>query len=204
MDRKGQSAGLAKEKRILRKALKEKLFSLDGALCEKASAEIYEKLVSLPELDRAAVVFCYVSIPHEVETRTFIEYLIGRGKTVCVPRCMEDGIMEARAIKSLADLAPSPPFGIAEPDGSAELVGPARIDLAVVPGLAFDRQGRRLGKGGGYYDRFLAKCGAVKCGVCFDAMLEDVLPAGLFDVPMDIVLTDRAVIRLYNTEETYA
>jgi len=195
---------LDKEKKKARGFLKSRLLSIGEDACKKASGDIYDRLTSLPELDQAQTVFCYISIPHEVETLSIIEYLLGRGKRVCVPRCMKNGIMDARLLTGLAELTPKPPFDIPEPAESAVLVKPEDIDFAIVPGLAFDRQGGRIGKGAGYYDRYLRKCRAVKCGVCFDDMLIDRLPMGENDVPMDIVLTDKVLIRFTKMEETHA
>lgn len=197
-------AVLDKEKKKARSLLKNRLLSIGADACKKASGDIYDRLISLPELDRAQTVFCYINIPHEVETRSVIEYLLGRGKKVCVPRCMTNGIMDARVLTSLAGLAPKPPFGIPEPGETSVLVKPEDIDFAIVPGLAFDRQGGRIGKGAGYYDRYLRNCRAIKCGVCFDDMLVDRLPMGITDIRMDIVLTDKVFIRFTKMEETHA
>jgi 5-formyltetrahydrofolate cyclo-ligase len=84
------------------------------------------------------------------------------------------------------------------------IVDPAEIDFAIIPGLAFDRHGNRLGRGAGYYDRYLRHCRAVRCGVCHDIMLLDSIPVGNDDVPMDIIVTDKSLIRFKKTEETNA
>jgi len=204
MTGKNIDEALEKEKKNLRSILKSRLLSMDDDACREASGAIFEGLVSIPELNRAQTVFCYVSIPHEVGTRGIIEYLLGKGKRVCVPRCMKDGEMDARVLRSMADLTPKPPFGIPEPDESFGLVEPGDIDFAIIPGLAFDRRGGRIGRGAGYYDRYLRKCRAIKCGVCFDRMLVDRLPMGKTDVGMDIVLTDKVLIRFDKMEETHA
>ncbi len=99
-------------------------------------------------------------------------------------------------IRSLDELVPGT-WGILEPPENSRKVVPAEeIDLAVVPGLAFDRQFNRLGYGAGYYDRFLPKLkkNAVKAGICYSIQLIDQIPVEAFDIAMDIIVTDTEVL----------
>lgn len=192
------------EKKSLRSEIKKLLRSMDDKDARVASAVIAGKVLSLPELQRANVVFCYVGIDGEVQTRSLIQSLLKSGKKVCVPRCKSGGIMDACYINSLDELKSRPPFGIPEPDSDAEAADPGVIDFAIVPGLAFDRKGNRLGKGAGYYDRYLEKCRAVKCGVCFDIMLKDGVPVDAFDILMDIIVTENSILRIEKSEGSNA
>lgn len=184
---------LQKDKNILRAAMREKARLMKEGEVISASETIAGRLFSLPQMLDANIVFCYVSIEQEVQTYSIIEKLLDMGKKVCVPKCYRGGIMDARLISSLENLTPCSPFGILEPSDAAEMVDPAMIDFAIVPGLAFDRKGRRLGKGAGYYDRYLRSVKAVKCGVCFDEMLIDSVAVGAYDIPMDIVVTEDSI-----------
>jgi len=83
------------------------------------------------------------------------------------------------------------PFGMAEPAADLPEVRPEAIQLALVPGFAFDRRGWRLGYGGGYFDRFLANYLGVSIGVVFHALLMDAIPRNSFDVPMDWIVTEQ-------------
>jgi len=103
--------------------------------------------------------------------------------------------MEARVIKSLDDLHPGK-FGIPEPDASARLLLPGEIDLAVVPCIAADRQGYRLGHGGGYYDRYLAQTKCTTVCLCRGRLLQNELPRDAFDMPINSILTENACINI--------
>lgn len=194
----GQS--VSERKKRLRSEMKKLAGILDDKDARIASVIIAGKLLNIPELQKANVVFCYVSIRGEVQTRSLIRSLIICGKKVCVPRCGKDGIMDACYINGPDDLVPRPPFGIPEPDMDAEVADPSDIDIIIVPGLAFDRSGNRLGKGAGYYDRYLNKCRAFKCGVCFDEMLVESVPADVYDITMDMIITENSIIRIEKAE----
>ena len=107
---------------------------------------------------------------------------------------MGPGVMQARAVRSLEELAPAGPYGIPEPPAGAPEVPPQRLALCVLPCLAAAPDGTRLGYGGGYYDRFLPlACNAVKIALCRAALLEPVLPRECHDVRADFVLTEDAL-----------
>ena len=107
---------------------------------------------------------------------------------------MGPGVMQARAVRSLEELAPAGPYGIPEPPAGAPEVPPQRLALCVLPCLAAAPDGTRLGYGGGYYDRFLPlACNAVKIALCRAALLELVLPRECHDVRADFVLTEDAL-----------
>lgn len=107
---------------------------------------------------------------------------------------MGPGMMQARAVRSLEELAPAGPYGIPEPPAGAPEVPPQRLALCVLPCLAAAPDGTRLGYGGGYYDRFLPlACNAVKIALCRAVLLEPVLPRECHDVRADFVLTEDAL-----------
>lgn len=100
-------------------------------------------------------------------------------------------------VGALDDLVPGA-YGIPEPKDGLQAVEPTRIDVVIVPALAYDRRGYRLGYGGGYYDRFLPTLSAqaVKVGVQYDLLVWDALPVGPHDVSVDWVITERSVVEV--------
>ena len=85
-------------------------------------------------------------------------------------------------------------FGILEPSEDCEAVPESEIDLIIVPGVAFDRQLNRMGRGKGYYDRLLSTLQAPKIGICFDFQLQDTVPTESFDKKMDMIITEKEII----------
>ena len=156
-----------------------------------------EKVIKLPEFHAAQVVMIFLNTETEIDTVAIALAAWAGDKTVLVPRVsISDRHMIALECRSLhAGLLPGS-YGILEPvDGEAWPI--ESIDLVVVPGLAFDRQGNRLGQGAGFYDRFFATDGmrATTCALGFDEQLIDAVPVSSDDWPMDIVVTDRTIIR---------
>ena len=167
-----------------KKALRKELLSLRKSIIPKAlSMKLLEKY---PEFLESRTVFCYISAHGEVATYGIIQELL-KDKKVLVPYCInEDGDMIACTIDSLEDIKEGR-FKIPEPKSPVEFPK-ERVDFVIVPGVAFDKNGYRLGYGKGYYDRFLEGITPFKLGVCQrEFFLEDV-PHGKFDVRMDNVL----------------
>lgn len=161
----------------------------DASSRESAGAAICRKVLDDPLYKEARTVFCYVSTPLEPDTAAIIADAIASGKCLCVPRCIGKGIMEAVRISSPADLRPGA-YGIPEPAEGLPQVSPADIDLAIVPCIAAGRDGRRIGHGAGYYDRFLAPIRAKRVCLCFKAMLRDDIPMDAHDLLMDKVISE--------------
>ena len=148
----------------------------------------------------AALVFCYVGDGWEVPTAGIIESLLADGIRVCVPRCRNDGekgIMDAVEITSLSDLHRGM-YDLLEPDEDAPAVDPASITLAIVPATAFDTAGYRLGRGGGYYDRFLTllQPDCVTVGLAYDAFVLDAVPKEEYDLAVTHILTETGPVWL--------
>ena len=132
----------------------------------------------------------------EINTRPILEHILSAGKRLGVPRCIEKGVMEVRSVTSLDQLKPGM-YGIPEPDEACPLICPGEIDLAFVPCLSCSRDGRRLGYGGGYYDRYLARTGCRRIALCQEKMTEEAIPAEEWDLRMDGVITEK---RIYNVK----
>lgn len=136
----------------------------------------------------------YAAIPPEAELKPVLEEILRQGKRLLLPRCDSDGTMTAREIRDLTELQPGA-YGILEPDPDAPVVPADEIDLILVPGLAFDRHGRRMGRGKGYYDRFLTGYAGKTMGIC--TLLVPEVPVEPLDRTMDAVVTDSGI---YYTE----
>ena len=155
----------------------------DGALCRYVLESEWFR--------QANVIMAYAAIPPEVNLSPVLEAILAAGKTLVLPRCEADGIMTARRIDDFSQLI-SGAYGIREPKPDAPVVPAAEIDLILVPGLAFDRTGRRLGRGKGYYDRFLANFHGKTMGICGQLMPE--VPMEQHDITMDAVATEHGII----------
>lgn len=143
---------------------------------------------------RANRVALYAALADELPTRACFEALAANGRTALLPRVESDGVLGFRAVTRWEDLQPGR-YGVLAPPESAERVVPAAGDLALVPGLAFDLRGMRLGRGGGHYDRAFAAsaAGPLLCGVAYRFQLIESVPHGSHDRRMDAIVTERGL-----------
>lgn len=156
------------------------------------SSDIAESLFRLEQYKNAKSVMLFASFGNEVGTHEIIRKSLAN-KTVLLPK-VESHEIEPSLILDFDSLVPSGKWGILEP---IELMKVAykNIDLVLVPGIAFDRRGFRLGFGFGYYDKFLKKVPkAVKIGLAFDFQVVDKIPKEEHDVPVDFIITEKRVI----------
>ena len=179
---------MSSEKASLRIEIKAALASIPAPELLRRSGVIFSRVEQSELFARAATVALYHSLPGEPSTTAFIERWQGR-KTILLP-CVTDAGMLFRRFDGDCRTGC---FGIKEPTGAE--VSPENIDFMVVPGMAFDRLGNRLGRGKGYYDRYLdgaAKEGIdIPCiGVCFSFQYFDSIPHAPHDRRMDAVITD--------------
>ena len=153
------------------------------------SRRIAKRLYDSASWQQASSIFCYIGTGWEVETESILRTALLEGRRVGVPLCLADGIMEARELLSWDALVPGA-FHIPEPRHDAPFLAPETFDLAIIPAVAFDRDGYRLGRGGGYYDRYLTGISCEKMGLCFDQFLLPSVPCEEHDVRMDRILTE--------------
>ena len=150
-------------------------------------AAVIDQLYRHPRIRQAHTLLLYSALPDEIPTQALTDRLTAEGKTVVLPRVVNATDMELRYYTGRRDLQQGA-FGIMEPVGEL-FTAYSGIDVAVIPGMAFDRQGHRLGRGMGYYDRFLSRVPFLyKIGVCFPWQVVDQVPADQHDMPMDEVL----------------
>ncbi|RXE56163.1 5-formyltetrahydrofolate cyclo-ligase [Methanoculleus taiwanensis] len=166
---------------------------LSGDAVTRMSNAIRENVT--PLLDRYTTIMVYAAKEPEVETRDLIAGLLAGGKRIVVP-IIERATCSLRLsyIDDLSVLVPGT-FGVPEPLGSEIPADPAEIEVIVIPMLAFDRQGNRLGYGAGYYDRFLERCSQpVRIGIAYSCQEVERLPSEPDDVAMDFIVTEKAII----------
>lgn len=175
------------QKAELREVLKKERSSLSATQREHWDEEILSKFWQLPEYVAGEKIMVYLSFGDEINTWPILDKAWQDGKRIFVPKVRKyPNEMIVIEIESKADLKPSL-WGIYEPI-IEEPVDPRILDLVVVPGLAFDAQGYRLGYGGGYYDRFLPQTLGYKVGFCYQQFLQDI-PIFPWDQPVDLVIT---------------
>ncbi len=190
-----REATRARKERLRKRVLAARM-SLDRGRVEVGERAILEKVLGLEVYRRAEFVHTYVSSKeNEVDTRALIGTCLAQGKRVAVPVVMPGTRTMAHALIDGLDQLVVGPWGLAQPDPAAAVWLPseARIGLVVVPGLAFDRRGHRIGWGGGYYDRFLAQVQTIKIGLCYDELVLDCIPGEPHDVPVDMVVAETAI-----------
>ena len=189
----GSAEGLAEEKAALRARMLAVRRSIPPDERARLGGVVTERLASVPEVGAARTVLVFSSFGSEIPTGSLIERLADSGRTVLLPFLVE-GRMDAGRIAAGEPLAATE-YGPAEPPHRVP-VDPGVVDLAVVPGLAFDRQGHRLGYGGGHYDRYLGRLrrGVPLVGICFHDQIVETVPHGPHDERVDLVVTDREVM----------
>lgn len=180
-------------KAILRRRALARRSSLQPAEREARDGEILNRLVGLPDFQRAARVLFYVSFGSEVDTHQLMTRCFG-GKDVIVPRVNgnELHLHELTALDQLRAGA----FGILEPRTDLPEVDPASVAIILVPGAAFDLRGHRIGYGKGYYDRLLHGVSALKIGLCYDRQIIDAVPDEEHDIPVDVLITNERLVDL--------
>lgn len=186
------------DKRALRKEAKIERAAIPAAVRLEKSAAVLAALSELPAFQKAAHIFCFVSFRAEVETKPIIEHLWRHGKQVYIPYIHESHtVMRASQLRSFDELEIGY-YGVMEQKHEFVTLTPAdTIDLILTPGLLFDRDGYRIGYGGGYYDGFFASLNhpVVKIGICFEEQIRAQLPHDEHDVPVDLIVTDERVYR---------
>jgi 5-formyltetrahydrofolate cyclo-ligase len=194
---------LLEEKRALRREMGKERAALSEEDRRLKSAAACARLLQLPELAGPGrrTVAGYVSLARhgELDPAPALDALAGRGDRIAYPRVAGDAAALAFHLAARAALVPGR-FGLLEPPADAPAVPAAALDLVVVPGVAFDAAGGRVGFGGGFYDRTFQpdRLGGGRpalVGLCFDLQVVGRCPAGPLDVPVDLIVTESRVLR---------
>jgi 5-formyltetrahydrofolate cyclo-ligase len=195
-------------KNVLRKTFLQKRDAIPAQAVKEKSAVIIQKLLSLEEVQRAQIIFSYISFKSEVYTHGLIKSLI-KSKVVVVP-IVTDTQKKTLLLSQLQNWSYVSPgfYGILEPRKEYLKEVPYKdIDVAVVPGVLFDKKCHRIGYGGGYFDRLLKKLTAKKIGLAFDTQIIEAIPREKHDASMDKIITDKRIIqcnkKINNLSKTY-
>ena len=178
------------DKDTLRRRIRARKSLLDAVEAAKAAEQVFSRLESLVAFTMADRILIYNSLPDELSTRDFIS----RWKSVkhfFLPRV--NGI-DLDILPYDSTRMSLGAFLIEEPQGD-DITDPALMELIIVPAMAYDRKGNRLGRGKGYYDRLLPRSKALRIGVAYDFQLVDELETDPFDQPVDIVITESGIYR---------
>jgi 5-formyltetrahydrofolate cyclo-ligase len=176
-------------KAALRRKIRVRLDKISAAGREASSLKLCAILREQSFFQNAATILFFAPLPDEPDLWPLLQEALAAGKIVALPQfnaatqnyCV-------RRVENLQEEIVTGQFGVREPKSSCAEIAPDKIDLALVPGVAFDLRGNRLGRGKGFYDRLLTDVRGLKCGVAFDEQVDEV-PAGRSDVPVDFILT---------------
>ena len=181
-------------------ALREEVLRRRGALPDgeraSSSRRIVAAVLDLPAYERSRTVLAYASFGPELQTDGFVRRVLDDGKRLVLPRVERGGLALYEVSDPARDLAPGT-WGIREPvPDRCPPVNPGGVDFALVPGVAFDPAGRRLGYGGGFYDRLLGgglSDGARTVAGAFEIQVVQEVPVDPSDVPVDLVVTEKGI-----------
>lgn len=188
---------LSNRKQSLRAAMRQVLVSVPPAAWAGWSRAAARRVVTLPRFASSRVVMLYFPMQSELNPEDVAAAAWASGKIVCLPRAdWNAGSMQPVRINEWGPGLDSPVRGVRQPGEGGEVVDPGLIDFVLVPGLAFDASGGRLGRGGGFYDRFLVGVRAFRVGAGLDEQVVDAVPMGPHDARLDAVVTPtRTLVR---------
>ena len=177
-------------KAALRREITAQIKAISPEQRADASRQACLLLEKQPIWERAKTIFFYAPLPEELDIWPLLRDSVAAGKTVSLPRFDEaTQRYVACQVEDLARDLGDGQFGIREPEGHCVAVPPNRLDLILVPGVAFDLHGRRLGRGKGFYDQLLASVRGTTCGVAFDEQIVEAVPVEPHDVHLNCILT---------------
>ncbi len=177
------------DKQQLRDAISHRKREMTPAQVANESRLVMRRLAEWKHFVDADCVLFYSPLPREVQLSWLWRKAWRAGKTVCFPACTAGGGLAAYKVASAKEMEKGP-YGNLEPcPARLNKIAMGRIDVMLIPGLAFDRKGRRLGRGRGYYDRFLSRASSktVKVGIAFSEQLVKRVPVNRWDIPMDCI-----------------
>ena len=180
---------LKEEKLRIRRELKETAAAFSKSYVSEASSAVCEKVLKSKEFREASVIFGYLSFRNEISVDGVLEEALRLGKTVAVPWIVSQTEMKAARLETLEDL-PTDRYGIRTAPEPVMLVRPETIDLILVPGAGFSARGRRMGRGAGFYDRFLTHVRGFRLGITCDRLLREEIPVDEYDRPVEALVTE--------------
>jgi 5-formyltetrahydrofolate cyclo-ligase len=185
---------LKRAKRELRREVLARRDAMHPVERAERSRDIAARALGLPEIGDAGTVMAFWSFGSEVDTTPLIEGVLANRARLVLPRV--EGTEVVAAAYASGDPVAASSFGAMEPTGGA-VTAPLEVDVVVVPGVAFDRRGARVGYGGGFYDRFLprTRAGVPAIAVAFALQVVGEVPEGILDRRVDAIVTEHEVIR---------
>lgn len=175
------------DKATLRQEIRQRKRQFTSEQLRELSFPVLQRLLSHPRIKQANTILLYHSLSDEVHTHDLIEQLFNEGKTILLPVVIDHEHLEIRRYEGKGSLRQGA-MSISEPTGTPYPTL-SSIEVAVIPGMSFDAEGNRLGRGKGYYDRFLCQIPqAYKIGICFDFQKVDRVPTQINDIKMDEVI----------------
>lgn len=182
-------------KRELRKRMRSVRSVLPASARAERSRAAAERVIELAEYAGARTIVGFSAIQKEIDPADLLAQARASGKTVGLPRVVGE-LLDLHELRDVSELVEGA-FGVLEPAESAPMIAADSVDLVLVPGLAFDTRGHRLGYGRAFYDRVLPQMNrAFRVGFAFDFQIVMELPDDAHDVPMHAVVTDQRVLRM--------
>ncbi len=176
------------DKAALRDEIRRREQGLSEAERRESDEALGRRFLDHPQVRAARTILLFAGMGTEVDTCPLLDALADRGKVLCLPRCLPGGGMEARRYEPRRLVRHR--YGMLEPGEDCPRVDKGALDLILVPALCYDRRCFRLGRGGGYYDRYLADYPGFTLGLCRDALLQEAVPVERWDRDVDTVLTE--------------
>jgi 5-formyltetrahydrofolate cyclo-ligase len=178
----------------LRKATIERRNNLSWDTVIKNSKAITNHIKSIIEYKESKRIMIYKNFQKEVQTKDIIEDALKEGKKVYLPRIELNTTITSREVRGSFDLEEGV-WGIYQPKDNTPIINPWELDLILVPGVAFDYKGNRMGFGKGYYDKFLKDAGgAFTLGICHSAQLFEGIPVTANDIPVKGIITEKGIL----------
>lgn len=179
-------------KDALRQAVLKIRNSLPQEILDKLSEDIRTRVIGMDKFTNATIVGAYHSIGSEVRTLKILCEVLQRGKRLALPRVIDENTIVFAEVKDLEDDLEIGRYNIMTPKDHCEQL--EKIDLVLVPGIAWDGQGYRIGYGQGYYDRSLAKLRTTSIGLAYDFQVFEEIQHGKNDFCVDFIVTDKRII----------
>jgi 5-formyltetrahydrofolate cyclo-ligase len=186
------------DKKSYRELIKQKRSVLDIEIKKESDSNIRNMLFQTKEYKVCENLFIYISIGGEVDTHEIINKSLDLGKKVFVPKVNRNTrSMNAIQINSIKELVEVQPFNILEPKDNGEVIQEECIDLIIMPGLAFSKNGDRLGYGGGYYDKFLKhNTKSPRIALAYDFQIFDSIPVEVYDEKVSHIISERSILTI--------
>lgn len=180
---------VSEEKKELRKIIRSLKAGYTAEERLKKSLPIERKVLQLPQIAEAQTILLYHALPDEVNTSLLLEQLSNRrmgNKRIALPVVTGDILILKEYIPEMMESGYNK---ILEPS-TQDVIDPSEIDLAIIPGVAFDKAGNRMGRGKGFYDKLLPYIKCTTVGLAFDFQMVERIPCEEFDKPLDMVITE--------------